>query len=56
MDFVDHEYNVWICKMGYRIAVVRTSVLYHRSGEVYRVGNFPLGDFECGRVSRVSTG
>jgi GT2 family glycosyltransferase len=45
IDFVDHEYNLRIRKVGYRIAMVRASVLYHRLGEVYRVRNFPLGSF-----------
>jgi len=45
MDFVDHEYNLRIRKMGYRIAMVRASVLHHRLGEVYRVRNFLLGNF-----------
>jgi len=45
MDFVDHEYNLRIRKMGYRIAMVRASVLYHRLGEVHRVRNFLLGNF-----------
>jgi GT2 family glycosyltransferase len=45
IDFVDHEYNLRIRKMGYKIAMVRASVLYHHLGDVYRVRNFPLGDF-----------
>jgi GT2 family glycosyltransferase len=42
IDFVDHEYNLRIRKMGYRIAVVRASVLYHHLGEFHRVRRFPL--------------
>lgn len=53
MDFVDHEYNLRIRKMGYRIAVVRASVHYHRLGEVYRVRSFPLGNFRM--LSREAT-
>ncbi len=45
MDFVDHEYNLRIRKMGFKIAVVRASILSHQLGEVYRVRNFPRGKF-----------
>jgi rhamnosyltransferase len=32
MDFVDHEYNLRLRRLGYQVAVVRKSLLYHRLG------------------------
>jgi rhamnosyltransferase len=32
IDFVDHEYNLRLRRLGYQVAVVRKSLLYHRLG------------------------
>lgn len=41
MDFVDHEYNLRIRRAGYRIAVVKQSIMFHSLGDVRAVKRFP---------------
>jgi GT2 family glycosyltransferase len=40
IDYVDHEYNLRIRRAGFKIAVVRDSVMYHRIGHPRPIRRF----------------